>query len=74
MLGLLGGFYLAVTLLGALSRLYTPQLLVNGDTDAAVLLLPSAVLGSGLAGALLGATGGRRARGPRSCPPRPGWS
>jgi Na+(H+)/acetate symporter ActP len=53
-LALLGGFYLAVTLLGVLSRLYTPQLLVNGDTDAAVLLLPSAVLGSGLAGALLG--------------------
>jgi Na+(H+)/acetate symporter ActP len=53
-LALLGCFYLAVTLLGALSRLYTPQLLVNGDTDAAVLLLPSAVLGSGLAGALLG--------------------
>jgi Na+(H+)/acetate symporter ActP len=52
-LALLGGFYLAVTLLGALSRLYTPQLLVNGDTDAAVLLLPTAVLGSGLAGALL---------------------
>jgi Na+(H+)/acetate symporter ActP len=53
-LALLGCFYLAVTLLGALSRLYTPQLLVNGDTDAAVLLLPSAVLGSGLAGAMLG--------------------
>jgi Na+(H+)/acetate symporter ActP len=53
-LALLGCFYLAVTLLGALSRLYTPQLLVNGDTDAAVLLLPTAVLGSGLAGALLG--------------------
>jgi Na+(H+)/acetate symporter ActP len=43
-----------VTLLGALSRLYTPQLLVSGDTDAAVLLLPTAVLGSGWAGALLG--------------------
>jgi Na+(H+)/acetate symporter ActP len=54
-LGLLGAFYVTVTLLGALSRLYTPQLLVNGDTDAAVLLLPSAVLGSGWAGALLGA-------------------
>jgi Na+(H+)/acetate symporter ActP len=53
-LALLGAFYLAVTLLGVLSRLYTPQLLVSGDTDAAVLLLPSAVLGSGLAGALLG--------------------
>jgi Na+(H+)/acetate symporter ActP len=54
-LALLGGFYLAVTLLGALSRLYTPQLLVSGETDAAVLLLPSAILGSGWAGALLGA-------------------
>jgi Na+(H+)/acetate symporter ActP len=53
-LALLGGFYIAVTLLGALSRLYTPQLLVSGDTDAAVLTLPSAVLGSGLTGALLG--------------------
>ncbi|MGH3585555.1 MAG: cation acetate symporter [Pseudonocardia sp.] len=53
-LALLGAFYLAVTLLGVLSRLYTPQLLVSGDTDAAVLLLPSAVLGSGLTGALLG--------------------
>jgi Na+(H+)/acetate symporter ActP len=53
-LALLGGFYVLVTLLGALSRLYTPQLLVSGDTDAAVLLLPAAVLGSGWAGALLG--------------------
>jgi Na+(H+)/acetate symporter ActP len=53
-LALLGAFYLVVTLLGALSRLYTPQLLVNGDTDAAVLLLPGAVLGSGWAGSLLG--------------------
>jgi Na+(H+)/acetate symporter ActP len=53
-LAMLGGFYVVVTLLGALSRLYTPHLLVNGDTDAAVLLLPSAVLGSGWAGAVLG--------------------
>jgi Na+(H+)/acetate symporter ActP len=53
-LALLGAFYLTVTLLGVLSRLYTPQLLVSGDTDAAVLLLPSSLLGSGLAGALLG--------------------
>ncbi|GAA1249344.1 cation acetate symporter [Pseudonocardia aurantiaca] len=53
-LAMLGGFYVVVTLLGALSRLYTPQLLVNGDTDAAVLLLPGAILGSGWAGALLG--------------------
>jgi Na+(H+)/acetate symporter ActP len=53
-LAMLGGFYVVVTLLGALSRLYTPQLLVSGETDAAVLLLPAAVLGSGWAGALLG--------------------
>nr|WP_232661116.1 cation acetate symporter [Pseudonocardia sp. TRM90224] len=53
-LALLGAFYMTVTLLGALSRLYVPQLLVSGDTDAAVLLLPSAILGSGWVGALLG--------------------
>ena len=53
-LALLGVFYLLVTLLGALSRFYTPQLLVSGGTDAAVLLLPTAVLGSGAAGAVLG--------------------
>ena len=52
-LALLGGFYI-VAVLGALSRLYTPQLLVSGDTDAAVLLLPAAVLGSGWSAALLG--------------------
>ncbi|WP_218595794.1 sodium/solute symporter [Pseudonocardia oceani] len=54
-LALLGGFYITVTVLGALSRLYTPQLLVSGETDAAVLLLPTAVLGSGWAGILVGA-------------------
>ncbi|MGH3436506.1 MAG: cation acetate symporter [Sciscionella sp.] len=42
---LLGIFYLFPTILGALSRLYTPELLVTGQTDAAVLLLPSKVLG-----------------------------
>jgi Na+(H+)/acetate symporter ActP len=52
-LGLIGVFYVVVTLLGALSRLYTPQLLVSGETDAAVLMLPTAVLGSNLIGALL---------------------
>jgi Na+(H+)/acetate symporter ActP len=46
-LGLLGAFYLLPTVLGALARLYTPKLLVSGDTDAAVLLLPNAVLGDG---------------------------
>ncbi len=51
---MLGGFYLLVTLLGVLSRVYTPQLLVTGRTDAAVLLLPTAILGSGLLGALVG--------------------
>ncbi|AEA22432.1 cation acetate symporter [Pseudonocardia benzenivorans] len=53
-LGMLGAFYLLVTLLGALSRLYTPQLLVSGETDAAVLLLPTGVLGHGWAGTILG--------------------
>jgi Na+(H+)/acetate symporter ActP len=54
-LAMLGGFYLLPTLLGVLSRLYVPQLLVSGDTDAAVLLLPSAALGAGSsAGILLG--------------------
>lgn len=46
---LLGVFYLFPTMLGALSRLYVPELLVSGQTDAAVLLLPSAML-PGLAG------------------------
>jgi Na+(H+)/acetate symporter ActP len=54
-LGLLGMFYVVVTAVGALSRLYNPQLLVNDNTDAAVLLLPGAVLGSGWAGTLVGA-------------------
>jgi Na+(H+)/acetate symporter ActP len=40
--------------LGALTRLYTPQLLVSGETDAAVLLVPTAVLGHDWAGWLLG--------------------
>jgi Na+(H+)/acetate symporter ActP len=53
-LAMIGGFYLLVTLLGALSRLYTPQLLVSGQTDAAVLLVPSAALGQGWAALLLG--------------------
>jgi Na+(H+)/acetate symporter ActP len=41
---LLGVFYLFPTVLGALSRLYLPQLLVTGQTDAAVLLLPHTML------------------------------
>ncbi len=53
-LALLGVFYLFPTVLGLLARLYVPQLLVSGTTDAAVLLLPGAVL-SGLGGQLLAA-------------------
>ncbi|ANY06696.1 sodium/solute symporter [Pseudonocardia sp. HH130630-07] len=53
-LGMLGGFYILVTLMGVLSRIYTPQLLVTGRSDAAVLLLPTALLGSGVLGVLVG--------------------
>jgi Na+(H+)/acetate symporter ActP len=52
-LAMLGAFYLLPTLLGALSRLYVPQLLVSGNTDAAVLLLPTAALGGGTLATLL---------------------
>jgi Na+(H+)/acetate symporter ActP len=53
-LALLGTFYLFPTIFGLLSRFYVPQLLVTGKTDAAVLLLPTAVLGNWV-GSLLGA-------------------
>ena len=53
-LGLVGLFYLLPTMYGVLGRVYTPQLLLTGDTDAVVLLLPGAALG-GLTGQLLGA-------------------
>lgn len=52
-LGLLGAFYLLPEVLGVISRLYVPQLLVGGDSDAAVLLLPAAVLGNGWFGTSL---------------------
>jgi Na+(H+)/acetate symporter ActP len=39
-LALLGGFYLLPTIYGALARVYTPDLLLTGRTDTAVLLLP----------------------------------
>ncbi|HEX2132349.1 MAG TPA: cation acetate symporter [Actinophytocola sp.] len=51
---LLGVFYLFPILLGALSRLYVPELLVTGRTDAAVLELPSK-LAPGILGPILGA-------------------
>ncbi|MDX6222862.1 MAG: hypothetical protein QOD91_1916 [Frankiales bacterium] len=53
-IGLLGAFYLFPAIFGALGRLYTPQLLVTGQTDAVVLLLPGAAIG-GLAGQVFGA-------------------
>ena len=53
-LAMIGSFYVLVTFVGVVSRLYTPQLLVNGQTDAAVLLVPTAALGNGWTGWLLG--------------------
>ena len=53
-LGLLGVFYLFPTLLGVFARMYVPQLLITGTSDAAVLLLPGSVL-SGVGGQLLAA-------------------
>ncbi|HKO33870.1 MAG TPA: cation acetate symporter, partial [Candidatus Limnocylindria bacterium] len=54
-LGLVGLFYLFPTLYGVLGRVYTPQLVLTGDTDAVVLVLPGAEMGGGLTGQLLGA-------------------
>ncbi|HEX3786766.1 MAG TPA: cation acetate symporter [Pseudonocardiaceae bacterium] len=51
---LLGLFYLFPTVLGALARLYVPELLITGQTDIAILLLPGKVL-PGFAGEALGA-------------------
>ncbi|GLW62901.1 cation acetate symporter [Actinomadura rubrobrunea] len=58
-LSLLGAFYLLPAVYGALGRLYTPELLMTGRTDAVVLTLPGRVFG-GVVGDLLGAlvTGG----------------
>ena len=53
-IALLGGFYLFPTLLAGLARIFVPQMLVTGKTDAAVLLLPSAAI-AGTGGQLLGA-------------------
>jgi Na+(H+)/acetate symporter ActP len=51
---LLSSFSLLPTVFGALGRRYVPDLLLTGDTDATVLLLPERMLG-GLPGSLLGA-------------------
>ncbi|WP_194819457.1 cation acetate symporter [Nocardia sp. XZ_19_385] len=53
-IGLVGVFYLSPILLGVFARLYVPELLITGTSDAAVVLLPSSVL-SGLPGQLLAA-------------------
>ncbi|MFZ2178746.1 MAG: cation acetate symporter [Rhodococcus sp. (in: high G+C Gram-positive bacteria)] len=53
-IGLLGVFYLFPTLLGVFARLYVPQLLITGTSDAAVLLLPGSVF-TGWGGQLLAA-------------------
>jgi cation/acetate symporter len=54
-LAMVGLFYLFPTVYGVLGRIYTPQLLMTGNTDAVVLLLPEAALGGGHLGRLLGA-------------------
>ncbi|MFG2001024.1 cation acetate symporter [Spirillospora sp. NPDC048911] len=58
-LSLLGAFYMLPALYGALGRLYAPELLMTGRTDAVVLTLPGRLVG-GVAGDLLTAlvTGG----------------
>ncbi len=47
-IGLVGLFYLAPSLYGILGRLYVPELLITGRTDAVVLLLPQAMIGGSL--------------------------
>jgi Na+(H+)/acetate symporter ActP len=54
-LALVGLFYLLPTLYGVLGRIYAPQLLMTGQTDAVVLVLPEAALGDGHLGRFLGA-------------------
>jgi Na+(H+)/acetate symporter ActP len=53
-LGLLGVFYLFPPVYGALGRLYAPDLVAAGRSDAVVLELPGRMLG-GMAGELLSA-------------------
>jgi len=54
-LGLVGMFYLFPTLYGVLGRVYAPALMLTGDTDAVVLVLPGLALGDEVLGQLLGA-------------------
>ncbi len=53
-LGLLGLFYVLPPVYGALGRLYAPDLVTTGRTDAVVLELPARMIG-GLGGELLSA-------------------
>ncbi len=53
-LALIGVFYLLPPLYGLLARLYAPDLVLTGDSDAAVLVLPARMIG-GMTGELLGA-------------------
>lgn len=53
-LALLGAFYVFPAVYGVLGRVYAPDLLMTGRTDAVVLVLPERVL-PGLGGELLGA-------------------
>ncbi|WP_035811962.1 cation acetate symporter [Jiangella gansuensis] len=51
-LGLLGVFYVLPGIYGALGRLYTPELLLTGRTDAVVLVLPGRLVDGVLGDAL----------------------
>ncbi len=51
---LLALFYMFPLLMGALSRIYVPELLVTGRTDAAVTALPAKII-PGIPGEILGA-------------------
>ena len=53
-IAILSAFYLLPTIFGVLGRRYVPDLLLTGQTDATVLLLPERML-PGLPGVLLGA-------------------
>ncbi len=51
-IGLVGLFYLSPSVYGMLGRLYVPELLMTGRSDAVVLLLPQALVGGRLGEAL----------------------
>ncbi len=53
-IGLVGLFYLLPSVYGMLGRLYTPELLMTGQTDAVVLLLPQSLIGGAAGSALTG--------------------